>query len=160
MSTYHQRCHMTFSWEQFPKKCSCVWVLHFQNNYYTNITLASMQIDTRWMKWCCTGMGRAQPRWILIIYEKKRWLCLHSRLCAPGTAMSRPSRVGLLATVKVATWVLSQYKDGLSRYGMYIRKIRSHDRLIFIIVISILIRQHIYIETTPDVFRYLLNCHT
>ena len=44
----------------------------------------------------------------------------------------------------------SRYKDGLSRYGIPILKIRrSRDRLIFNIGIPILVRRHLSFETTP-----------
>ena len=57
-----------------------------------------------------------------------------------------------------STWVPPQYKLGLSRYDVSIIKIRrSYDRLIFIIGIPILIRQHLYIETCPWYTSYLLQ---
>ena len=44
--------------------------------------------------------------------------------------------------------VPSQYKNGLSRYGVSIMKIRrSSDRVIFIIGIPLLVRRHLYIES-------------
>ena len=44
----------------------------------------------------------------------------------------------------------SQYKEGLSRYGISIKKIRrSWDRLIFIMGVPILVRRHLYIKTVP-----------
>ena len=44
----------------------------------------------------------------------------------------------------------SQYKDGLSGYGISIIKIkRLLDRLIFFMVFSILVRRHLNIETSP-----------
>ena len=53
------------------------------------------------------------------------------------------------------TWALSQYKNGLSRYGIPMLKIRrSQDRLIFNMGIPIPVRRHIYIETPRRV-----QCH-
>ena len=50
-------------------------------------------------------------------------------------------------------WALSQYKDGLFRYGISITMIRrSGDRLIFIKRIPILTRQHLYNYAVPRNF--------
>ena len=59
---------------------------------------------------------------------------------------------GGLVTIDMASyiWAPPQYRDGLFSYGIPIKKVRrSTDHLIFIMRISILIRHHLYIETSP-----------
>ena len=53
--------------------------------------------------------------------------------------------------MNVGTSAPFQNKDDISRYGISIIKIRrSHDCLIFIIGMPILIRRRLYIETAPN----------
>ena len=69
---------------------------------------------------------------------------------SPTSERSSPSDVTVLMRKKRATMVMFQYKRRLFRYVISILKIRrSWDCLIFMMGIPVLVRRHIYIQTTP-----------
>ena len=58
-------------------------------------------------------------------------------------------RIKIIETLSITdSRALSQYKDGLSRHGISIKK--THDRLNFMMWMPILVRRCLYIETISD----------
>ena len=87
-----------------------------------------------------------------ICHDYLSWLSdLYKGNCNIGkTALILKQSLDKMCVKAAITRAPSQYKDSLSRYGIPMLKIRRlQNRLIFNIGISILLRQHLYIETAP-----------